>query len=95
MTGEEALALLDRERLRVVVEVEGNEMRLLCEGHCDLDKVVRNIVVRESKQPNGCFSLRWTQYITASERVDVTPPSLSSLSLKALSLVQEPLFLPP
>ena len=20
---------------------------------------------RESKQPNGCFSLRWTQYITA------------------------------
>ena len=78
MTGEEALALLDRERLRVVVEVEGNEMRLLCEGHCDLDKVVRNIVVRESKQPNGCFSLRWTQYITASERVDVTPPPLSS-----------------
>ena len=44
MTGEEALALLDRERLRVVVEVEGNEMRLLCEGHCDLDKV--NLIVR-------------------------------------------------
>ena len=39
MAGEEALELLDRERLRVVVEVEGNEMRLLCEGHCDLDKV--------------------------------------------------------
>ena len=33
---------------------------------------------RESKQPNGCFSLRWTQYITASERVDMTPPPLSS-----------------
>ena len=33
---------------------------------------------RESKQPNGCFSLWWTQYITASERVDVTPPPLSS-----------------
>ena len=53
---------------------------------------VKNILKRESKQPNGCFSLRWTQYITASERVDVTPPPLSSLSLKALSLV--PLFSP-
>ena len=43
--------------------------------------------IREPKQPNGCFSLWWTQYITASERVDMTPPPLSSLSLKALSLV--------
>ena len=42
MTGEEALEL-DRERLRVVVEVEGNEMRLLCEGHCDLDKVKHDV----------------------------------------------------
>ena len=25
---------------------------------------------RESKQPNGCFSLRWTQYVT-KERLDV------------------------
>ena len=46
------------------------------------------LLLRESKQPNGCFSLRWTQYITASERVDVAPISLSSL-LNSLELYLE------
>ena len=32
-------------------------------------RMINFIYIRESKQPNGCFSLRWTQYITASERV--------------------------
>ena len=25
----------------------------------------KSCTAEESKQPNGCFSLRWTQYITA------------------------------
>ena len=29
-----------KQRLRVVVELDGSQMRVLCEGHCDLDKVV-------------------------------------------------------
>ena len=32
--------VLDKEKLRVVVEVDGNEMRILCEGYCDMDKVI-------------------------------------------------------
>ena len=52
-------------------------------------RTIKNfLIARESKQPNGCFSLRWTQYITASERVDVAPLSLSSL-LNSLELYLE------
>ena len=35
--------VLDKEKLRVVVEVDGNEMRILCEGYCDMDKVIKDI----------------------------------------------------
>ena len=52
-------------------------------------KILTVYYVRESKQPNGCFSLRWTQCITASERVNVTPPPfLSALSQLPLSSSQ-------
>ena len=33
--------VLEKEKLRVVVEVDGNEMRILCEGYCDMDKVTK------------------------------------------------------
>ena len=47
--------------------------------HCELFFSYFLYNLRESKQPNGCFSLQWTKYITASQRVDVTPPPFSSL----------------
>ena len=30
------------ERLRVAVEAAGSEMRVVCRGHCDIDKVHRH-----------------------------------------------------
>ena len=32
------------ERLRVAVEAAGSEMRVVCRGHCDIDKVQGSIV---------------------------------------------------
>ena len=69
---------------------QGKESLLVLDekAHCSIVLFIK----RESKQPNGCFSLRWTQCITASERVNVTPPPfLSALSQPSLSCLLAPL----
>ena len=68
--------ILDKEKLRVVVEVDGNEMRILCEGYCDMDKVTFRIdkifILINETQWRSTYVRHWRRKARSmNQRIDV------------------------